>query len=769
MVELIITEKPNASKRVAEALADGKPIKENYKGVPFYKVTRGNKDILVGCAVGHLFGLAEKQKSKGFAYPVFDIEWVPLYEVSKGAAFSKKYYDALRKLAKDADNFTVACDYDVEGEVIGLNVIRHICNRNDARRMKFSTLTKDDLVAAYDNVSAHLDWGQAEAGETRHYLDYYYGINISRALTSAIKAAGQFKILSTGRVQGPALKIIVDREKEIQAFKPVPFWQVELDGMAKNGEIIAWHKEDKFWDKKQADRVMDKVGGKKEGIVSTVEEKQFKQRPPVPFDLTTLQTESYRCFGISPKATLGIAQDLYTNGYISYPRTSSQKLPAALNFKKILDQLSRQKQYAEACKKLLAKGKLVPNEGKKTDPAHPAIYPTGIIPKALDDRHAKVYDLITKRFLAVFGEPATRETLRAEITVNGEIFVAQGTRTIDPQWHRLYAPYVRLEEAELPAMRENDKVSVKKITQHAKETQPPKRYTPSSIIRELEKRNLGTKATRAEIVDTLAQRNYVTGEALQATDLGVKMVAILEQHCPKIVDEELTRHFELDMEAIRERAKKKEDVLREARNVLMEILGDFKKREKSIGEVLKKEFAATREALTTLGKCPVCKQGNIALRRGKYGRFAACDKYPECQTTFSLPATGLLEVTDKTCAHCPYPVVRMIRKGKRPQEVCINKDCPSKAIPEDFVKGKKCPKCGEGELIIRKSIYGQFIACSRFPKCFYTSRGMKKEAEKKVQGPKESAGAPAAKPPVETKKPKKAAAKKAARGKTKKK
>lgn len=731
MVELIITEKPNVSKRIAEALADGKPVRETYKGVPFYKVTRGNNDIIVGCAAGHLFGLAEKDKSKGFAYPVFEIEWMPIFEISKTAAFSKKYYDALRKLVKDADNFTVACDYDVEGEVIGLNVVRYICNRNDARRMKFSTLTKDDLVNAYDQASPHLDWGQAEAGETRHYLDYFYGINLSRALTSAIKAAGQFKILSTGRVQGPALKIIVDREREIKKFRPVPFWQVELDGFVKDGEVIAWHEQDKFWEKTKADEVMQKVKDQKQGSVVGVERKQFKQKPPVPFDLTSLQTEAYRCFGISPKTTLALAQDLYTNSYISYPRTSSQQLPEALNFKKILEALSKQGQYAECCKKLLGKGKLVPTKGKKTDPAHPAIYPTGITPKKFSDRHFKIYDLIVKRFFAVFGEPATRETMRVKISVNDELFVAQGTRTVDPQWHVLYTPYVRLEEAELPAMKENDVVNVKKITLHNKETQPPKRYTPSSIIRELEKRNLGTKATRADIIDTLYKRNYVTGEALEATDLGLHLIELLEKHCEKIIDEELTRHFELDMEAIRERKKKKEEVLAEAKKVLVEMLGDFKKKEKIIGEGLKGEFLATRQALTTIGKCPNCNQGNIVLRKGKYGRFAACDRYPDCQTTFSLPAAGMVQVIDRTCEHCKHPMIRMIRKGKRPQEVCINKDCPSKQIPESFVKGKKCPRCGEGELIIRKSVYGQFIACSRFPKCTYTARGIKKEAQEK--------------------------------------
>ncbi len=755
--ELIITEKPNAAKKLAEALADGKPIKENVKGVPYYKVTHGKKDIIVGCAVGHLFGLAEKEK-KGFTYPVFDIEWVPVSDVSKEAAFSKKYADALKKLAKDADSYTVACDYDVEGEVIGLNIVRYICHHNDARRMKFSTLTKEDLVEAYANVSPHLDWGQAEAGETRHYLDYYYGINISRALTSAIKAAGMFKILSTGRVQGPALKIIVDREKDIKAFKPVPYWEIELNGDTKKQSIIAWHKAEKFWEKKQAEHVMKNVHGAKEAIVSSVERRSFKQNPPHPFDLTTLQTEAYRCFGISPKATLAIAQDLYTEGCISYPRTSSQQLPAAIGFKKIIDQLSKQKHYAPLCEQLLKQGRLQPYNGKKTDPAHPAIYPTGVTPKGLEDREAKIYDLVVKRFLATFGEQAVRETMTVVLDVNKEPFVAAGTRTIEPHWHKLYAPYVRLEELELPDVKEQEKVHIKKITMHDRETQPPKRYNPSSIIRELEKRNLGTKSTRAEIVDTLFRRNYVLGEPITATDFGIRVLDVLEKYAPKIVDEELTRHFELEMEAIRERSKKKEQVLTEAKHVLLEILGDFKKKEKAVGEELRSTFTETRAAMTTIGPCPVCKKGDIVLRKGKFGRFAACNKYPDCKTTFKLPATGLVEVTKDACQHCTYPMILMIRKAKRPQQVCINPDCPAKRIP--FDPGQKCPKCAEGELVLRKSVYGQFAACNKFPKCHYIVKRKKDETEPAKAAEKKAEPLKQAVTAKNAEKPKKARAKK---------
>ncbi len=723
MVELIITEKPNAAKKIADALADGKPVKESVNGVPYYTLKHGKAAILVGCAVGHLYGLAEKDKKKGFSYPVFDIVWVPTAEVSKDAAFSKKYLDVLVKLAKKADSFVVATDYDVEGEVIGYNIIRFAAKQKDAKRMKFSTLTAPDLQRAYEQLSPTLDWGQAFAGETRHFLDFFYGINFSRALTSAVSKAGRFGILSTGRVQGPALKIIVDREKEILAFKPVPYWQLSLDGVAKQQKIEAWHKTDKFWNKAEADVVFAKIKGEKKGIIASVEKTSFQQSPPKPFDLTSLQTEAYRCFGINPKTTLSIAQDLYTGGFISYPRTSSQQLPEAIGFRNIISQLSKQAAFKEICSYLLARKQLVPNNGSKTDPAHPAIYPTGIAPKKLDERAVKIYDLVVKRFCATFGDPAERETVVWIISVRDEPFITKGARTSKPGWHVLYAPYVKLEEVELPGVVKGDAIDITKIYQHSKETQPPKRYTPSSIIKELEKRGLGTKATRAEIIDTLYRRNYVKGEALQATELGMQIVIVLEKYCPKILDEALTRHFEEDMEHIRAQSKKPADVLSEARDVLTELLTEFKSREKDIGEGLKSTLAETQTAMATVGKCPVCKEGVLSLRKGKFGRFIACGRYPDCKTTFKLPSTGLIEVLpEKTCEHCSFPMLKIIRKGKRPQEVCINPECKSKVGAGVKFVEKKCPKCNEGTIVLRRSIYGSFAACNRFPKCRYVEK-----------------------------------------------
>lgn len=727
--ELIITEKPNAAKKIAQALASGKPLKKNIKGVPYYEITHGNKDIVVGCAVGHLYTVAEKEKKKGWSYPVFDIQWEETGKTKKDSGYTKKYLAVLKKLAKEAKEFTIATDYDVEGEVIGLNVMRFACKQKDANRMKFSTLTKPDLIKAYNTKSKHIDWGQALAGETRHFLDWMYGINLSRALTLSIKhATGMHKILSSGRVQGPALKIIVDRERSIQEFKPEPFWDLELKGKVKDGKLSALHVENPFWNKEKAKGVFDKVKPEKKGTVKNVKKSEFRQAPPTPFDLTTLQTEAYRTHGISPSVTLQLAQNLYLDGAISYPRTSSQQLPTIIGYQGIIKEISKQEKYSDACAMLLSKTGLHPNNGKRTDPAHPAIYPTGTRP-TMAGREMKVYDLIVRRFLATFGEAAVRETVNIEVDVNAELFVAKGTRTKFKGWHELYGRYATQKEDELPKTEVGEAVDVIDVMMHDKETQPPKRYTQASIIKELEKKGLGTKATRSTIVDNLFQRGYVDGKAVQATNLGIKTVETLEKFSPDILDEELTRNIELEMEEIREDKKKEEEVLADAKVVLTKTLDQFKKNETKIGEKLAEASKETDREMSHIGTCPICK-GNLVIKKGKFGKFIACDNYPDCSITFKLPAGALIKPMKKVCEKCSYPMIQVIRRGKRPQEVCINPECETKKIEDSAARReaenvesgkieKKCPKCGE-KLVLRRSVYGSFYGCSAYPKCKYT-------------------------------------------------
>ena len=743
--ELIITEKPNAASKIAAALAEGKPVKKGEKGVPYYDITYGKKDIIVACAVGHLYTVAEKDKKSGWTYPVFDIEWKESGTERKDAAYSKKYLSTIKKLAKGAKEFTVATDYDIEGEVIGLNIIKHACKQKDANRMKFSTLTKDELVEAYNNKSKHLNWGQAYAGETRHFLDWMYGINLSRALTLSIKAARKMhKILSSGRVQGPALNIIVDKEKEIQAFKPEPYWELEFTGAVKEGPLTAQHNDNPFWNKENASKIKEKIGTAKKGTVKDVKKNEFKQEPPVPFDLTTLQTEAFRTLKIPPSYTLQLAQNLYLDGAISYPRTSSQQLPPSIGYKKIIEKLFKNPQFENECGHLLSKKELKPNNGKKTDPAHPAIYPTGQMP-SIKGKEMPLYELIVRRFLATFGEAAIRETVKIEIDVEAELFTAKGTRTKEKGWHDLYGRFAMQKEEELPKTEKGEEVKIKELLMHDKETQPPKRYTAASIIKELEKKGLGTKATRAGIVDNLFHRGYAVDKPIMATGLGIKTVETLQKYCPEILDEELTRKFEEEMEQIREDKKKEDEVLGEAKGVLTKILTHFKKNEKQIGDELATAMIESEKELNYIGKCKRCG-GDLVIKKGKYGYFIACDNYPDCEATFMLPQRVQIKSAKKECEECGHPKI-IVGSGRKAQEVCINPDCKTKKSDDAAVRKemeqvesgeieKPCTKCGKGKMVLRKSVYGQFYGCSQYPKCRHTEKiegnsNGKKGAEKK--------------------------------------
>ncbi len=716
---LLISEKPAAARKIAYAISEEAPQIKKEKGVSYLQCKNGDKNITVVSAVGHLFSLDEKEK-KGWRYPVFNPVWVPTYEAKKDAKHTKKYLDVIKKLAKGAEEFVIACDYDVEGEVIGYNVLRFACGTEKAKRMKFSTLTKPDLIKSFDKLEPSVNYGLANAGIARHELDWLYGINLSRALSLATKKAGRMKIMSIGRVQGPALRIVAEKEKEISNFKPETYWEIYLKGLVKGEEIKAKNTRGEIKDKNVADEVLRKTKGKN-GEISSVSKKEAKRIPPTPFDLTTLQTEAYRLFKYSPKKTLDLAQRLYLGGYTSYPRTSSQKLPPTIGYKKIISKLSKIEEYSGSCKSVLSKSKLFPHQGKKDDPAHPAIFPTGVIPKKLNSQEGKLYDLIVKRFLSCFGDSAIEINTTIDIMIEDETFRASGKITKERGWYAIYAPYVKEKHDILPEVEKGEEVKNKGIDVEEKETQPPKRYTQSSLLKELEKNGLGTKATRASIIETLFKRNYVTGnKALKCTAFGLKTVEVLRKQCEEIVSVQLTRHFEQELEEIMADKKKVKEVISEAEKTLVIILEKFKKNEIELGKQLLEANKEAERKANLVGPCPVCGKGNLVVKEGKYGKFIACDKYPDCKATFALPSNALVETTKDLCESCKHPMVKVIRRKKRPLEVCINPECPSKkSNPAETKEKRTCPKCGK-PLILRKSLYGEFYGCSGFPKCKYT-------------------------------------------------
>jgi DNA topoisomerase-1 len=362
-------------------------------------------------------------------------------------------------------------------------------------------------------------------------------------------------------------------------------------------------------------------------------------------------------------------------GLISYPRTSSQKLPFTVGLKKIIEKLSEN--YAKFTK-LITRDR--PVEGKKSDPAHPAIYPTGEHSDKLTSQEKQIYELIVKRFISCFASEAKLENKRIVVSIDDKEFSASGNQILERGWLDIY-PY-KPEEKELPDM--NGKVLIKEVITEAKETQPSRRYTQASLISELEKRELGTKATRANVIDTLYKRGYISGSQIQATLLGMAVFLALEKYCPMIIDEQLTRNFEEEMEKIQiEDSREKillieTKIIDEAKEVLLKIAEQFNKHKKEIGTELlssSNEQKAQETELNTLFKCIACGKGNLIMIRSRRGkRFAGCNN-EDCKKTYALPQFGMIKLSDKKCEKCGTQKLMLIKKSRPPWHFCMNPEC----------------------------------------------------------------------------------------------
>lgn len=681
---LIITEKPDAAQRIASALdLHGKAKKMEENGVPYF-VAKRDKDIIVVPALGHLYTVAEERSGRNY-YPVFSFRWVPRYVAERGAKQIRTWLETISKLASTADTFIDACDYDIEGSIIGYCILKYACgNKEDiSKRMKYSTLTKEELQKSFNELLPHLDFALIEAGRTRHEVDWLYGVNLTRALTIAAKDwSGKYATLSTGRVQGPTLRFLVAREKAIRCFVPTPYWRIKAE-VEINGSVFEGEFEKKIIEtRKEADAIVDACKGK-DGEIEKIEIKKFQQTPPTPFDLGALQSEAYSLFGYTPIRTLNIAQRLYLDALISYPRTSSQKLPPAINYEEILKNLNKAPEYRKLTAELLAAKTLKPNEGRKEDPAHPAIYPTGNLPeRVLDEPERKIWDLVVRRFMAVFGEPALRQSLKACVNVNGVRFYLRGRQTLKEGWLHFYEPYVRAEEVVLPPITEGQKIKIKRIVLEDKFTKPLPRYNPGSLLKKMEEAEIGTKATRAGIIQTLYDRKYVRDERIVVTDLGFEVVELLKKYCPTVVSIRLTRDLEEKMNKIQLNSEKRENILLTAVEILKPVVEELKTQEKIIGEQLSNAIKRARLEERVIGTCPICKTGKLmTLYSRKTGkRFIGCTNYfkNSCKAAFPLPQRGTVRPLGRNCRGCNWPLVQVRIKGNRPWTLCFNPQCPLK-------------------------------------------------------------------------------------------
>lgn len=373
---LTICEKPDAARKIAGAIGKDDFKKIMIDGTEVYLSKMNGRTFVVCYALGHLYTLEDPAKNR-HVYPVFKVEWVPVEKYG-----GKKIIDVINKLSNNASDFVNACDFDQEGEVIGYNILQYACGNKyeKAYRAKFSTLTEEELRNAFGTMKRGVGDGLAKAGRARHLLDFIYGVNLSRALAESVyRYSKRFRNLTIGRVQGPTLSFVVEREIEIATHIPTPYWQVSAEFENDGQKFNAAYEREKVPKAVEAKEIVSACKGK-EGKVVDVKNEKTEQLPPTPFNLGDLQHEAYRLFRFSPSFTLSIAERLYLNALISYPRTSSQKLPRSIDYGKIISNLGMMGVYANLSGKLL-RGRLIPHEGRKDDPAHPAIYPTGEVPK----------------------------------------------------------------------------------------------------------------------------------------------------------------------------------------------------------------------------------------------------------------------------------------------------------------------------------------------------------------------------------------------------
>jgi DNA topoisomerase-1 len=527
-------------------------------------------------------------------------------------------------------------------------------------RVRYSAITPKAITDAFSN-STEIDFNLADAGHSRQVIDLVWGAALTRYLSLAAGRLGKM-FLSVGRVQSPTLALIVDREKERNIFVPTPYWEIHVElETAQKETFSAQHSTRRFLDREEAARVFKKLGKKAE--LEEIEKGNKTDQPPTPFN-TTGFISAANAIGLSPSNAMRIAESLYTNGYISYPRTDNTVYPETLDLRAQIE-IFREGLFAEYANALLEKTELVPTRGKKETTDHPPIYPASLAKKDdLKEEEWKVYELVVRRFFATFAGPSEWETMRLKLDIDEEEFRANGARLVEPGW-RWYYPYNAPEDRLFPELREGDFLKVRNKEMLDKETQPPGRYGQGRLINIMEELGLGTKATRHEIISKLYSRAYIHGNPVQPTNTSFSVMETLEKYSPTITKPDMTKLLEENMDRIAEGQIKEAAVLEESREMLKQVFSELEKNRDKIIESLQ---AGLRED-KIIGNCSLC--GNeLMIRRSKRGsRFIGCNNYPNCTFSLPLPKSGQIVVTDKLCEEHGIHHIRIINTGKRPWDL----------------------------------------------------------------------------------------------------
>jgi DNA topoisomerase-1 len=659
-VHLIIAEKNIAAQRIAQILA-GKEKTSTAKegGVNAYRFD----DVVVMGLRGHV---VEVDFEPGYTNWRSDV-YTPRSLIDAGTVkkpTEKKIVALIHKLAKSADIVTIATDFDTEGELIGKEAYELVRQKNatvPVHRSRFSAITAEEIRNAFAHP-VEIDFNLAAAGESRQHVDLMWGASLTRFISIAARRGGS-NILSVGRVQSPTLAMIVDREKEIEAFVPEPYWMLSLETHKGGHYFEVRHTHGRFWDRAEAEGARARST---EPLVATeVRTGEKTSKPPSPFDTTSFIVAAAR-LGFSAANAMRIAEDLYMNGHISYPRTDNTVYPPSLDLNGTLAMLGASAFAAEA-QWVQNNRRERPTRGKKSSTDHPPIHPTGAVKRGvLPDDQWKIYELVVRRFLATLSPDAKWKTLKYLFDAGGEPYTATGQRLAEEGYRHVY-PYSDAKEYLLPDIDAGERLPIHDVHLEEKETQPPARYSQSKLIQRMEELGLGTKSTRHEVIAKLMARRYVEGTPMRPTLVGRAVTESLENHVELITKPDMTRTLESHMEEIKKGSRSRENVVAESQGMLHEVFDALETHEDQIGE----EIMERTEKERIIGPCPVCgKDLTLRYARGMK-QFIGCSGYPECTFNIGLPGAqwGRALRTDTVCEKHNLHFVRLVRKGARPWDI----------------------------------------------------------------------------------------------------
>lgn len=703
MKKLVIVESPSKSKTI-----------EKYLGSE-YKVVSSK---------GHIRDLATSGKG-GLGIDI-ENDFTPTYKISKD---KKDTVKELKKLADKCDEVYLASDPDREGEAIAWHLAEELkLNQEDNNRIVFNEITKPAIQEAFEHPRT-IDQDLVKSQETRRMFDRIIGFKLSKLLQNKIKSK------SAGRVQSVALRLIVERENEIRAFKSEEYWTIhagiEKDKKKFEAELKKVDgKKPKLTCKEESDAIIAKCN--KEYVVTKVEKKVKKKQPKMPFITSTLQQEASTKLGFSAKKTMQVAQRLYegievesgVEGLISYMRTDSTRLSdgfiqSSLTF--IEEKFG--KEY---------KGSIRQKNSENAQDAHEACRPTDInrtpdsIKSYLNNDQYKLYKLIYARTLASLMAPAKSDSLNVIIENNGCEFSANGSVLIFDGYLKVYGDYETNKDELLPSLSEKEILEKVKLEGKQHFTEPPMRYSEARLIKEMEENGIGRPSTYAAIIDTIIARSYV--ELKKQTETG-KTKVFFPTEQGELTDKKLQEYFNtiINVTYTAEMEENLDEIATGHKNNIQELREFYDKFEPLLENAYEKMEKIEPEK--TGEKCPNC--GNdLVIRKGRYGDFVACSNYPECK----FIKQDENEQIDEKCPNCGGNLVK--KRGRFGEFYACENYPECKYIKNDKAKpeptGEICPECGK-ELVKRKSRYGKFfVGCSGYPKCRYIKKEEKPEKEEAI-------------------------------------